>query len=105
MLQQHCKDVGRDEDEIIKSWSPECIVRATEAEAKAVHEARRVTQPWLEEWDAFKAGNLAGSAEQVSDRINEYINMGCTYFVPWFPDYPGTETLERLAGDVMPAFR
>jgi hypothetical protein len=31
--------------------------------------------------------------------------MGCTYIVPWFPDYPGTETLERLATEVVPSFR
>ena len=31
----HCKDVGRDYDEIRKTWSPEVFVRETEAEVKA----------------------------------------------------------------------
>ena len=105
VLQQHCRDVGRDEDEIVKSWSPECLVCATEAEARAVHEHRCIAQPWLEPWDTYKLGHLAGSVEQVAARIDEYIKMGCTYFVPWFPDYPGTETLERLANEIAPAFR
>lgn len=105
VLQQHCTDVGRDEDEIEKTWSPECLIRATEAEARAFHEARREQQPWLEEWDSYRLGNLAGTPEQVSERIAEYVAMGCTYFVPWFPDYPGTETLERLATEVAPSFR
>ncbi len=105
VLQQHCIDVGRDDDEIEKTWSPECLIRATEDEAQSVHEARRQREPWLEPWDSYRLGNLAGTAEQVSERIAEYVAMGCTYFVPWFPDYPGTETLERLATEVAPNFR
>ena len=60
VLQGHCRDVGRDEDEIVKSWTPELLVRGTEAEARAVHESRRAAQPWLEEWDAYRAGEPRG---------------------------------------------
>lgn len=102
VLQGHCRDVGRDEDEIVKSWSPEILIRGTEAEAKAVHDARRIDQPWLEEWDSYRRGNLAGTAEQVLDRLALYGDLGCSYVVPWMPDYPGEETLRRFATDVIP---
>ena len=35
VLKRHCADVGRDDDEIRKTWSPEVFVRATEAEVEA----------------------------------------------------------------------
>lgn len=105
VLQAHCRDVGRDEDEIVKSWSPELVVRGTEAEARDFHEVRRAAQPWLEEWDSYRRGNLAGTAEQVQDRIAEYGELGCSAIVAWMPDYPGDETLRRFATDVIPAFR
>ncbi len=105
VLQGHCDEVGRDEDEIVKSWSPELVVRGTEAEARDFHEARRAAQPWLEEWDSYRRGNLAGTAEQVQDRIAEYGKLGCSAVVAWMPDYPGDETLRRFATEVIPAFR
>jgi F420-dependent oxidoreductase-like protein len=105
VLRAHCREVGRDEDQIVKSWSPELVVRGTEAEARAVHEARREAQPWLEEWDSYRLGNLAGTAEQVLERLAVYGELGASYLVTWMPDYPGEETLRRFADDVMPELR
>jgi alkanesulfonate monooxygenase SsuD/methylene tetrahydromethanopterin reductase-like flavin-dependent oxidoreductase (luciferase family) len=105
VLQAHCRDVGRDEDQIVKSWSPELIVRGTEAEARAVHEARRAAQPWLEEWDSYRLGNLAGTAEQVLERLAIYGDLGVSYLVAWMPDYPGEETLRRFADEVIDELR
>ena len=104
VLKQHCADVGRDDGEIEKTWSPEVVLRGTEAEAREFHEARRAKHPWIEEWDGYRNGNLIGTPEQVSDRIAEYRDMGVSYVVPWMADYPGTETLERLAREVAPNF-
>ena len=105
VLRGHCRDVGRDEAEITRSWSPELLVRGTEAEARAVHEARRETQPWLEEWDSYRLGNLAGTAEQVLERLELYAGFGISYLVAWMPDYPGEETLRRFAAEVIPNAR
>jgi alkanesulfonate monooxygenase SsuD/methylene tetrahydromethanopterin reductase-like flavin-dependent oxidoreductase (luciferase family) len=105
VLQGHCRDVGRDEDQIVKSWSPELVVRSTEAEARALHEARREAQPWLEEWDSYRLGNLAGTPEQVLDRLATYGELGASYLVAWMPDYPAEETLRRFATEVIPELR
>ncbi|HEY7438624.1 MAG TPA: LLM class F420-dependent oxidoreductase [Acidimicrobiia bacterium] len=105
VLKGHCGAVGRDYDEIAKTWSPELIVRGTEREARTFHEARRKAQPWLEEWDGYRLGNLAGSAEQVAERIGTYEEMGCAAVVPWIVDYPSDETLRRFATDVIPELR
>jgi F420-dependent oxidoreductase-like protein len=105
VLQAHCKEVGRDEETIEKTWSPEMVVRETEAEIRALRDSDAFHSPWREEYDGWVAGNLVGTPEQVAEKISRYVEMGCTYFVPWCPDYPSTETLELFARKVMPEFR
>ena len=100
VLQQHCKDVGRDYDEIEKTWSPEVFVRDTEDELRAIGGST-----FGEPFDSWQAGNLVGTPEQVAEKIQRYIDLGCTSFIPWHRDYPSTETLTRFAEQVVPHFR
>ncbi len=101
VLKQHCKDVGRDYDEIEKTWSPEIFIR--EDEADITESASLIAQrDGLEDW---KAGHLVGTPEQVADKIAQYHHMGCTGFYPWCSDYPDTTTMELFATQVMPNFR
>ncbi|MFZ4586084.1 MAG: TIGR03560 family F420-dependent LLM class oxidoreductase [Acidimicrobiia bacterium] len=104
VLKGHCAAVGRDFDEITLSWCPELIVRESEDDARAVHDARREQQPWLEEWDSYCRGNLAGTPTQVAERIEEQRALGCTYVVPWHVDYPSDEGLRLFAAEVTPEF-
>ena len=67
LLKGHCNDVGRDYDEIRKTWSPEVFIRATEAEVKAAGSRSF----WGEPVESWTAGNLVGTPEQVAERINE----------------------------------
>lgn len=100
VLQQHCADVGRDYDEIEKTWSPEVFVRESEADVRAVGGST-----FGEPFDSWQAGNLVGTPDQVVDKIRQYVDMGCTSFIPWCRDYPSTETLTLFAEQVIPAFR
>jgi F420-dependent oxidoreductase-like protein len=101
VLRGHCGALGRDADEIRMTWSPEVFIRRTEAEVDAAG-SRAV---WGQPVDEWRANNLVGTVEQVVEKIRSYIDLGCRGFVPWCSDYPDTETLELLAGEVMPAFR
>jgi F420-dependent oxidoreductase-like protein len=105
VLHAHCRDVGRDPAEIELTWSPEVCVRDSEAELRAIDEARRGSAPWREPFDSWVAGNLVGTPAQVCERIREYRALGCTYLVPWCADYPDDTTLRMLAEHVMPEFR
>ena len=105
VLQRHCKEVGRDEDEIEKTISPEVLVRESEDEIRALHDAGTVGSLWNEPYDSWSAGNLVGTPEQVCEKIRAYVELGCTYFVPWCSDYPDDTTLRLFAGQVMPEFR
>ena len=101
VLQQHCKDVGRAYDEIRKTWSPEIFIRETEAEV-AEAGSRSV---WGEPVDSWTAGNLVGTPEQVAEKVQTYVDLGCTGFIPWCSDFPADTTLRLFAEQVMPEFR
>ena len=80
ILKGHCAAVGRDEETIRKTWSPEVFIRSTEAEVAAagslqpVGRAVRVTGA---------PANLVGTPEQVCEKIQQYVDLGCTGFIPW----------------------
>lgn len=105
VLKQHCADVGRDFDEIRRTWHPDCVVRESEDEIRKLHEAGEVGSLWNEPYDSWKEGNLIGTPEQVAEKIREYVALGCAGFVTWFPDLPGTDSLELFAEKVIPEFR
>jgi F420-dependent oxidoreductase-like protein len=101
VLKQHCKDVGRDYDEIRKTISGEVLIRETEAELEEIGSLSL----WREPFDSWRQGNLVGTPEQVCEKLQAYIDLGCTGFVPWCSDYPSTQSLELFAEQVIPSFR
>jgi len=101
VLRKHCADVGRDPDEIRMTWSPEVFIRSTEQEI----EAAGSRSLWGEPADSWRQGNLVGTPEQVAEKVQRYLELGCRGFIPWCADYPDTETLELFAREVVPAFR
>lgn len=101
VLKGHCAVVGRDEETIRKTWSPEVFIRETEAEIVAAGSRSINGEPFA----SWREGNLVGTPEQVSDKIATYIGLGCSGFIPWCADYPETESMELLATKVIPNFR
>jgi F420-dependent oxidoreductase-like protein len=101
ILKGHCAAIGRDEETIRKTVSSEIFIRETE---KEILEAGSRSL-WGEPAESWRSKALVGTPEQVSEKIQRYLDAGCTGFVPWCPDYPSTETLELFARHVMPSFR
>ena len=102
MLQQHCKDVGRDYDEIQKTIVGEIFIRETEAEMRG---GRLASRSGASRSSRGREGNLVGTPEQVAEKIQTYVDLGCTGFYPWCSDYPDTETVRLFAEKVVPALR
>ena len=100
ILVEHCEKVGRNPDEIRRTWSPEILIRDSEADLR---EAQRMSIR-RESYEAWKAANLVGTPEEVADKIGTYIALGCSGFIPWCVDYPDHETMERFA-DIVRRFR
>ena len=101
VLREHCAAVGRDYDEIQKTWSPEVFIR--EDDAEIVEGGSRSF--YGEEYESWRAGNLVGTPEQVAAKLQTYIDLGATGFYPWCSDYPETESMRLLAERVIPEVR
>lgn len=100
VLRQHCEKVGRDENEIRKSWSPEILIRENESDLRALQR----TGVRRETYDEWRAANLIGTRDEVAEKISLYRELGCTGFIPWCVDYPDSATLEAFA-DIADAMR
>lgn len=98
VLKGHCSAVGRDYDEIVKTWSPEVFIR--EDEQEIVDGGTRSF--WGEPFESWRDGNLVGTPEQVAEKLRAYADLGCGGVVPWCSDYPESETLRLFAEQVMP---
>ncbi|GIU83327.1 MAG: LLM class F420-dependent oxidoreductase [Acidimicrobiales bacterium] len=101
VLAAHCREVGRDFDEIVRTWTPDLFIRETEEELR---EADPRSQ-WGEPQESWLAGNLIGTPEQVAEKIDAYRRAGCGGVIPWCRDYPDTTSLELFATRVIPEFR
>ena len=99
VLKRHCDAVGRDYDEIEKTWSPEIYVRESEAELRAIGGST-----FGEPFDSWQAGNLVGTPQQVIDKIGAYRELGVGSIIAWCRDYPSLDTLTLVGEQVIPAF-
>ena len=97
VLQEHCKAVGRDYDEIAKTWSPEVFVRETEQEV--IDAGSRSF--WGEPFDSWRDGNLVGTPEQVAEKLVAYQALGCSRRRAVVRGLPGNRDLAvvRREGD------
>ena len=101
VLRSHCTDVGRDYDEIQKTWSPEVFIRTDDQEIIDGGTRSFYGEPY----DSWREGNLVGTPEQVAEKILAYVELGCTGFYPWCSDYPDTKSMTLLAEQVIPEVR
>ena len=102
MLKRHCKDVGRDYDEIQKTMSRRDLHPRDRGRGRRPPASKSF---WGEPVESWRAGNLVGTPEQVAEKIQAYVDLGCTGFYPWCSDYPDTETVRLFAEKVVPELR
>ena len=100
LLADHCKAVGRDFDEIGRSVSGDIFIRESEDELRAWFAASKMPM----DFDTWAPTHFVGTPEQVTEKVQRFINAGARGFVPWCTDYPDTETLQHFA-KVMQHFR
>jgi alkanesulfonate monooxygenase SsuD/methylene tetrahydromethanopterin reductase-like flavin-dependent oxidoreductase (luciferase family) len=95
VLRSHCEAVGRDYDEIVKSWSLELV-----AIAETEQEAQR-----LAETSPFNSPNaIVGTPAQVTEQLQVYVDLGLEYFMVRLADFPNTTGIELFAEAVVPQF-
>ena len=92
VLRQHCADIGRDYEEIVKTWSVESMSLAeTEAEAAQIAAA-----------SPYDNGPIVGTPEQVAEQLQAFVDLGVSHLVVRLNDFPKTDGIELFVNEVMP---
>jgi len=103
ILAEHCAAVGRDFDTITRTHGPDCRIFDTEADLAAWLDSPGGGQLWGRgPHEEYVRDNLVGTAEQVTEKVQAFVDAGCKELVLWFRDFPSSESLERFASEVAP---
>ena len=97
ILRSHCQAVGRDYDEIGKTYSGIISIAETEAKARQIAEA----SPHNSRYGL----HLVGTSEQIAEYLKAYIDLGIEYFILQFADFPSASGALQFAEEIMPAIR
>ena len=112
VLEQHCRDVGRDFAEITRSANYNVVIGETQADVEdrlawiGDHFRRVLPHRADDQVQSFRNGPLVGTPEQIVEKLTELRGLGMTYAIAFFQeaayDTSGIELFER---EVVPALR
>jgi alkanesulfonate monooxygenase SsuD/methylene tetrahydromethanopterin reductase-like flavin-dependent oxidoreductase (luciferase family) len=95
VLRQHCAAVGRNYDEIVKTWSADAIaVAETEAEAARIAAA-----------SPYSNNTIMGTPAQVAEQLQAFIDLGVEYLIVRLLDFPNPAGIELFMQEVVPLLR
>jgi alkanesulfonate monooxygenase SsuD/methylene tetrahydromethanopterin reductase-like flavin-dependent oxidoreductase (luciferase family) len=95
VLRQHCQVVGRDFDDIVKTWSPEAIaIAATEEAAQQI----AATSP-------YQKDVIIGTPRQVAEQLKPFVDLGVERLIIRIIDFPAMDGLNLFVQEVMPLLR
>jgi alkanesulfonate monooxygenase SsuD/methylene tetrahydromethanopterin reductase-like flavin-dependent oxidoreductase (luciferase family) len=111
VLEQHCKDVGRDFGEITRSGNYNVVIGATDSDVQdklawiRSHYEPLVPPAELARYEEmFANGPLVGTPEKIVERLREAEQMGMTYAIANFADVAYDQTsMQLFATEVVPA--
>lgn len=97
VLRQHCQQVGRDYDTIVKTWLCDCVAVASTSE-----QARQIAQQ-----SPMCRGprTVTGTPEEVAQQLQAFIDQGCSHFMLRFADFPNQEGTKLFKQEVLPRLR
>lgn len=94
VLQEHCLDVGRNYDQIVKTWANECV-----AVARDHHTAQALAINFL----TYEPGiSIVGNPEDVVRQLKVFVNLGVEHFILRFADFPSSQGALLFAQEVIP---
>jgi F420-dependent oxidoreductase-like protein len=93
ILEQHCRDVGRDFGDITRTADYNVVIGETEADVKdrinwiVDHYAKLVPADQVERYrHMFETGPLVGTPEQIVERLRELEQLGMTYAITYWTE-------------------
>jgi alkanesulfonate monooxygenase SsuD/methylene tetrahydromethanopterin reductase-like flavin-dependent oxidoreductase (luciferase family) len=110
VLAGHCRDLGRDFEEITRSANFNIVCAETEAEAKeriwdVQGRMERHVSPERAEEQVRLYRHNSGTPEQVIASLKEWEALGLAYAIVYFPDAAyDLSSIDLFAREVIPAF-
>ena len=93
VLRSHCERVGRDYNDIVKTYGVEVLAIAeTEAEARRIAEA----SPYHDKYP------IIGTPNQVAEQLRPYIELGVEHIIIRFVDFPSPAGIELFSKAAIP---
>jgi len=103
LLRQYCDEIGRDFDTIVRTHGPDCRVFDTEADLKQWLDSPTGGSLWGRgDPEEYVQNNFVGTVEQVTEKVQGFVDAGCREFVLWFRDFPASDSLEAMTRAVAP---
>ncbi len=111
ILAAHCRDVGRDFDQIVRSGNYNVVIGETERDVQdkldwiRAHYRPHVDAERLErQVEQYGSGPLVGTPEQVVERLTQARELGLGYAIAYFLDAAyDRSSIELFASQVVPA--
>ena len=94
ILKKHCAAIERDPNSLRLTWFGRLAVAKTEAEAEALSNGK---------WTTERA--IVGTPEQVVAQLQQFIELGVSYFMVEVLGLSHSTTLNLLLNDVLPRVR
>ena len=98
VLEGHCRRVGRDFDEIVKTLAN--MVAIARSKSDAIRIARG--SPFVRR--GFEENYIIGNPEMVVEKLKEYVRLGVSVFILRFLDFPSMSGAELFVNEVIPKF-
>jgi F420-dependent oxidoreductase-like protein len=98
VLKEHCRDVGRDYDEILKTKLGHLVISGDSQEARSIAEAEGNAPERLEEYVIY------GTPDRVGEKIREFADAGIEYLILNIHAKKEEEMLDLFAREVIPSF-
>jgi alkanesulfonate monooxygenase SsuD/methylene tetrahydromethanopterin reductase-like flavin-dependent oxidoreductase (luciferase family) len=108
ILEEHCSSIGRDPNEIQKSWAGSILITDTENELTI--RLQEYVKDRMQGLDRAKEmgftdynlePSLFGTVDQCMDKIEAFINAGVTHFMFNFPENHLFEDMQLFAEKVI----
>lgn len=103
VLGEHCAAVGRNIDEIEISWAGAAAVTDSKATREAL--VNGMAKAFGRPAEEIEPGLLVGSAGEVRERIERFIEAGVTHFIMIANTPFNHDSIRRFAEEVMPTFK
>ena len=103
VLRGHCAKEGRSLDAIQKTWFGQVIIDADPARARTRLE--RMAAAWGTSPEQMKARSLAGTPDEVIEKIHAYREVGITGFIGMYGRVEDMRSTRLVAEQVIPKFR